>query len=199
MSIPRELSLKKIAFNQEEPATYVLQQKPTAELQSLRFNSISLDTDRLSWPPRQITQAMQISDMSFELEAQLRPGSARSIGLRIRTGENEFTEVGYDRQYAGIYVDRNHSGINHHPNFAGRHTSPARIINDHINLRIFVDRSTIEVFINDGEGVISDRIFPTGETFSIEAFAGNETASIPKLELHFLKSIWNHHHEDSKP
>lgn len=199
MSIPRELSLKKIAFNQEEPATYVLQQKPTAELQSLRFNSISLDTDRLSWPPRQITQAMQISDMSFELEAQLRLGSARSIGLRIRTGENEFTEVGYDRQYAGIYVDRNHSGINHHPNFAGRHTSPARIINDHINLRIFVDRSTIEVFINDGEGVISDRIFPTGETFSIEAFVGNETASIPNLALHFLKSIWNPNHEDSKP
>ena len=49
---------------------------------------------------------------------------------------------------------------------------------------------TIEVFINGGEAVISDRIFPTSNSPSIEVFAGNESAKISSLKLHQLKSTW---------
>ena len=57
-------------------------------------------------------------------------------------------------------------------------------------LTIIVDRSTIEVFINDGEAVISDRIFPNSRTPVIEVFAGDETAKVTNTKLHLLKSIW---------
>ena len=67
-----------------------------------------------------------------------------------------------DREQAAVYVDRRNSGrVDFHNAFAGRHEAPARLIGGQIELQIIVDRSCIEVFINDGEAVISDRIFPT--------------------------------------
>lgn len=192
MSVPRSLSLRHVAFNDEEPATWVLVQRPVQELRQLRTGSQKLDTTSVAWPPVPVTQPGDLPDMTFELAATLRPGQARSVGLRIRTGEEEFTEIAYDRHYAGVYVDRTQSGnVGFHQAFAGRHTAPARLIDGDVTLQILVDRSTIEVFINDGEAVISDRIFPTGRQPVIELFAGDDSASIPSATLHPLRSIWS--------
>lgn len=193
MSVPRTLSLRKLAFNAEEPPTYVLTQRPVQELQQLRLESHTLDASGASWPPAEVASRKQLQGRSFEVEATLVPGDARSVGLRIRTGEDEFTEIAYDRNYAGVYVDRTKSGnVDFHPAFAGRHTAPARIINGELRLQIFVDRSTVEVFINNGEAVISDRIFPTGDDVGLEVFAGDESAKIKSLTLHPLKTVWHH-------
>lgn len=191
MSIPRSLSLKEVAFNKEEPATYVLNQRPVEELKELRASTRTLDATKAAWPPMAVTEKDELDDISFELEATITPATARSVGFRIRTGEDEFTEVVYDRHYSGVYVDRSKSGIvGFHDAFAGRHTAPARTIDGEVTLRIIVDRSTIEVFINGGEAVISDRIFPTSNSPSIEVFAGDDSAKISSLMLHKLRSIW---------
>lgn len=191
MSIPRSLSLKKMAFNKEEPATYVLVQKPVRELNMLRTSTRTLDASKAAWPPMPVTENGELNDLTFELEATIKPGEARSVGFRIRTGESEYTEVAYDRRFSGVYVDRTKSGnVGFHDAFPGRHTAPARIINGELELRIFVDRSTIEVFINSGEAVISDRVFPSDGSVSIEAFVGDESAKFSMLKLHKLKSIW---------
>jgi len=191
MSIPRSLSLKKVAFNKEEPAIYVLNQRPVEELEELRVSTRTIDATKAAWPPTAITQKDELDDMTFELEATITPGTTRSAGFRIRTGDDEFTEVAYDRHYSGVYVDRAKSGnVGFHDAFAGRHTAPARTINGEVTLRIFVDRSTIEVFINGGEAVISDRIFPTSKSPSIEVFAGNNSAKITSVKLHKLRSTW---------
>jgi fructan beta-fructosidase len=125
------------------------------------------------------------------VEATLKPGSARSCGFRIRTGEAEFTEVGYDNKPGAIYVDRRKSGnVDFHPAFAGRHEAPVRVIDGEVKLQIIVDRSSVEVFINDGEAVISDRIFPTGQSATIEAFVGDDSAKVTDAALWLLKSIW---------
>jgi fructan beta-fructosidase len=191
MSIPRSLSLKKVAFNNEEPATYVLNQTPIDELKQLRSHTRELDASIAAWPPMAVTEGDELRGMTFELEAVIKPGDGRSIGFRIRTGDDEYTEVAYDHQYSGVYVDRTKSGnVDFHPAFAGRHTAPARVIDGEIVLHAFVDRSTIEVFINGGEAVISDLIFPTVADCTIEVFAGSDSAKFSSLKLHTLKSSW---------
>jgi fructan beta-fructosidase len=138
-----------------------------------------------------VTECDELRGMTFELEAVIKPGDGRSIGFRIRTGDDEYTEVAYDHQYSGVYVDRTKSGnVDFHPAFAGRHTAPARVIDGEIVLHAFVDRSTIEVFINGGEAVISDLIFPTVADCTIEVFAGSDSAKFSSLKLHTLKSSW---------
>ena len=196
MSVPRVLGLKKVAFNQEEPATYILTQKPIGELKALRERTLELDASNAAWPPTSVITSPDLDDLTFELEATLVPGEARSVGLRIRTGKEEYTEVGYDRNYAAVYVDRKQSGnVDFHGAFAGRHHAPARMIEGEISLQVFVDRSTIEVFINGGEAVISDRIFPNGSSPSVEVFAGDDSAKIKSLRLHKLRSTWRHDRE----
>ena len=192
MSVPRTLSLKRVAFNKEEPETYVLIQRPVRELNTLRSETLEIRDRLVSWPPTALTKPGQVKDMSFELEATLHTANLRSIGFRIRTGENEFTEIGYDRDQQGVYLDRSHSGeVSFHAAFAGRHSAPARIIDGAVQLRVLVDRSSVEVFINDGEAVLSDRIFPKGNSPVIEAFAGEGQGSVTKLKLHDLQSIWH--------
>ena len=191
MSVPRTLSLRRVAFNAEEPATYVLVQKPVKEIDALREVVIRVDTSAAAWPPRVVAEKETLSDMTFELQTTLQPGSARSLGLRIHTGETEYTEIGYDRNYRGVYVDRNKSGtVDFHNAFPGRHHAPVRLIDGKISLQIFVDRSTIEVFANDGESVISDRIFPTSQKPEIKAFTGDETGKITNTVIYPLKSVW---------
>ena len=150
-----------------------------------------LNTDVAAWPPVAVTKPDELFDMNFILETTLQPGNARSCGLRIRTGDEEFTEIGFDREPGVVYVDRRKSGnVAFHPAFAGRHDAPTRLIDGAAKLQIIVDRSSIEVFINDGEAVISDRIFPSRQTPVIEAFAGDETAKVINTTLQPLKSIW---------
>lgn len=192
MSVPRELSLRKLSFNSEEPATYVLVQKPIREFSKLYGESTPLDTRQLGWPPKKITQPGEIPEMQFELTAEFKPGRARSLGLRIHTGEDEYTEIGYDSQFLGAYVDRTKSGnVSFHPAFSGRHNAPARLIDGKVSVRVLVDRSSVEVFVNDGEAVISDQIFPTNQKPWIEAFVGDKSAEISQARVIEIKSAWH--------
>lgn len=189
MSLPRSLSLRRVAFNNEEPAVLTLVQEPVRELASLRAGTRQLNTIS-GWPPVALTEPGDLGDMPCELEVTITPADARSAGIRIRTGDDEFTEIGYDRFEAAIYVDRTKSGnVGFHPAFAGRHRAPTRLIDGAVTLRIFVDRSSVEVFVNGGEAVITDRIFPNSQQPVIEAFTGSPTATV-QTTLHPLRSIW---------
>ncbi len=192
MSIPRTLSLRKVpAVDGQGDSIYTLVQRPVKELHSLHANKLTLNTDTATWPPVAVTKPGDLSDMNFVLETTLQPAAARSCGFRIRTGEDEFTEIGYDREPGVVYVDRRKSGIvDFHKAFAGRHEAPVRLTDGKITLQIIVDRSSIEVFAGDGEAVISDRIFPTSNQPMIEVFAGDESARVTDTTLQQLKSIW---------
>jgi hypothetical protein len=97
------------------------------------------------------------------------------IGFRIRTGDDEFTEVAYDRNFVAVYVDRTKSGdVLFHSAFAGRHHAPARLIDGEVSLHIIVDRSTNEGSVDDCEAGISDKIFPCGREAVIEVLAGDK-------------------------
>lgn len=191
MSVPRSLSLRLVPRGEEEVQTYTMIQRPVRELDTLRSARRLLDTSDATWPPTAVTKRGELRDMNFVLATTLRPGTARSAGFRIRTSENEFTEIGYDRNPGAIYVDRRNSGnVNFHKSFAGRHEAPIRVINGEVKLEIIVDRSSVEVFINDGESVISDRIFPSSNEPFIEVFAGDADAEFADTALYPLKSIW---------
>ncbi|MCP4172889.1 MAG: glycoside hydrolase family 32 protein [Fuerstiella sp.] len=192
MSVPRTLSLRSVPVkNATASHHYVMVQRPVREFRSLRTNSMTLDTSSTAWPPVAITKPGDLRDLNFVIDTTLRPGTARSCGLRIRTGDSEFTEVGYDRDPGAVYVDRRKSGnVDFHQAFAGRHEAPTRVINGKVELQIIVDRSSVEVFINDGETVISDRIFPTTQEAVIEIFTGDDSAQVTDTIVHQLGSLW---------
>ena len=162
MSLPRSLSLRRVS-PPNSPAHYVLVQRPVAELEQLRANRLTLDTSDAAWPPKAVTKPGELKDNCFELEATLDLRGARSCGFRIRTGPEEFTEIGYDQNPGVVYLDRRQSGdVEFHPAFAGRHEAPARLTQGKVQLRVFVDRSLVEVFINSSLRSAGDQ--PSGQS-----------------------------------
>lgn len=121
---------------------------------------------------------------------------ASEVGLKVRKGAQEETLVGVstgvDPKEARLFVDRTRtSNVKLDEKFPGRHGGPLQLAEGkRVKLHIFVDRSSVEVFGNDGETVISDVIFPTGTSQGVEVYAKGGQARIVRLDVWNLRSAW---------
>jgi sucrose-6-phosphate hydrolase SacC (GH32 family) len=105
---------------------------------------------------------------------------------------NEETVIGYDAMTGTVFVDRTQSGENSFGDeFARRMDAPVRLIDGKVKLHIFVDWSSVEVFVNDGEQVITSRIFPDPKSVGLSLFADGGDASLASLTFWPLESIWD--------
>ncbi|MEK0750796.1 GH32 C-terminal domain-containing protein, partial [Mycobacterium ulcerans] len=59
-----------------------------------------------------------------------------------------------------------------------------------LKLHLLVDRSSVEVFINDGEKTLTNIIFPNESSEGIEMKAVGDVCQIYSLAFYPLKSIW---------
>jgi fructan beta-fructosidase len=68
--------------------------------------------------------------------------------------------IGYDEKEKVVYLDRRNAGnVSFNRSFPSIEKAPARLIDGKVKLKIYEDQSIIEIFINDGEAVISDQVF----------------------------------------
>jgi sucrose-6-phosphate hydrolase SacC (GH32 family) len=86
-----------------------------------------------------------------------------------------------------IFVDRTHSGqVGFDPAFAARHSAQMTPHEGKIGLHIFVDRSSVEVFGNDGRLVMTERIFPDPASLGLELFADGGEVALASLDVYQL-------------
>lgn len=126
-------------------------------------------------------------DGAVVLTVELEVGDAERFGLHVRVGDDERTVVGYDVAAGRMYVDRTRSGaVDFHPGFAGVHTAllPAR--GGRVRLQVVVDRSSVEVFGNDGEATITDLVYPGRGSDGVALFAEGGRATVTSLEVRRL-------------
>ncbi|MGB2677479.1 MAG: glycoside hydrolase family 32 protein [Candidatus Acidiferrum sp.] len=184
-SIPRVLSLKRF------PEGIRLVQSPAKELATLRQNHVSLDAQDVASANRALLTKKVRGD-ALEIIAELDGGNSAEAGIRVRKGTDEATTIGVDWGKQEVFVDRTRSGdTSFDERFAGRHAGPLLPAGGkRVKLHIFVDRSSVEVFVNDGSTVISDAIFPSRDSQDIELFSTNGEARIVNLEVWTLRSAW---------
>ncbi|MNJ24636.1 Sucrose-6-phosphate hydrolase [compost metagenome] len=60
-----------------------------------------------------------------------------------------------------------------------------------LKLQVFVDRSSIEVFVNDGRYVLTSRVYPSALTGGITMKAKGGNITLQSLNMWNLKSIWS--------
>lgn len=117
---------------------------------------------------------------SYEIEVDIDLNGATEAGFVLRKGTKEETVVGV--REGEFFIDRTRSGNTaFHKTFAGVQSAPfaAR------RLRIFVDRSSVEVF---GEGVsITDRIFPGPDSLGVETYSKGGAAKFRSVKLWRLR------------
>jgi fructan beta-fructosidase len=120
----------------------------------------------------------------------LAPENADEMGFRVRKGDAQETLVGISPKQKTVFIDRNKAGdLSYSKEAAGRHS--ARIGQTSIvKLQIFVDRSSVETFVNDGEVTLTDRIYPSQQSAGIEIYSQNDKGKIKSLSIWKLNSVW---------
>jgi fructan beta-fructosidase len=184
-SIPRVLTLNRF------PRGIRLVQEPISELTSLRGRHVAVRDESVEAANR-ILRSKRVMGDTLEVEATIDPGKATSFGFEVRKGGAEQTIIGVDRVNSELFVDRTHSGdTSFDPRFAGRQTAPLNIrAGQPIELHIFVDRCSVEVFANHGERVMSELIFPSLSSRGIELYSRGGGAKIVKLVVWNFNSAW---------
>jgi fructan beta-fructosidase len=173
MSLPRELYLKPTQESNR------LLQRPVREVEKQRGDSI---------PFRLLGRAFPLQ--SFEIRIELQPEGASEFGIKFLSGEADETILGYNVEKQEVFLDRTHSGnINFHRDFSSIERAPAKLVDGKLNLHIFFDKSIMEVFVNDGEQVITEQLFPTGDAIKVETFP-KSTNRRPVAQVWEIKSAW---------
>ena len=92
----------------------------------------------------------------------------------------------------GVYLDRTRSGnVGFSSSFPSTEFAPLRPDRGgRIRLHIFVDRSSVEVFANNGRVTITDQVFPDRSSNRIQLFSTGGRAQLSQLKIWQLKSAW---------
>ena len=101
---------------------------------------------------------------------------AEVFGIEFRAGGNEKTVIKYNAFQNKVILDRTFSGKS-----VGEDYGTVRkcfIDSTKIKFHLFVDTSSVEIFINNGEEVFTSRIFPDPESKEIRFFAKGGSASL---------------------
>ncbi|WP_332692815.1 glycoside hydrolase family 32 protein [Halalkalibacter lacteus] len=155
LTLPRELILE----------DGKLIQRPVEELTKLRNKEVEIETH--------LTNERKSFDgfngVTYELCCEFVNHDASEFGIEVRVGEQEKTTVKYDAKHNKIVFDRSLSG----ESFAEEYGTvrQCEFSSNKIKFQLFVDSSSIELFVNDGEEVFTGRIFPKLESKGIQVFA----------------------------
>ena len=171
MSLPRVLSLA--------PDGTLRMQVPE-ELERLRYNGQKLENLTVAADSE---LKLDLRGDSFELRLTIDPGDARQCGVKVRTspGGEEETLIFYDAQEKKLKIDTRKSSLTDKVKTveAGPFELPG---GEPLRLRIFVDKSIVEVFANDRQAVMR-RIYPSREdSLGVALFARGGSFRVPLLE-----------------
>ena len=174
MTVPRELRL----YNN------LIYSTPIPELKKLRGNSTHYQNVKVD----KYIKLNEITGDCLELIVCIDPLDSVNFGINFRCSEDfsQKTVLAYDTKLQQISLDCTYSGKGE----KGTRQTHLPLINKELKLHIFIDRSSIEVFLNSGEKIMTARIFPDEQSKGIEFFTDN-TININSLQKWTLQSSWS--------
>ena len=88
-------------------------------------------------------------------------------------------------------IDRRKSGMtDFEERFADKiHALPYDVTDKDVDVRIILDWSSVEIFIDNGKYVMTEQIFPT-EFFNSLKISSKEKGQVKNFKLSNVKSIW---------
>jgi fructan beta-fructosidase len=132
-----------------------------------------------------------IQGAQLELVVEFERRSAGVQGLKVLRSSKDETVIGVNWDRETVFVDRTNSGnVSFDPKFSGVYDAPLAAPGRKVKLHVFVDASSVEVFVNDGERVLTAISFPSGESREVELFGPQDRANISMLDVWKLKSSW---------
>ncbi|MGY6520654.1 MAG: glycoside hydrolase family 32 protein [Mongoliitalea sp.] len=166
MTVPRSLSLV------EKEGALSLVSQPVTELEKLRIKEFPI-SDNL----------IELGSNTIELLLSLQDEQDFSMRFFNDSGE----ELVLSRIHTQFVFDRSKSGLtSFEERFGDAQSIPLTSVQLE-SIQVFIDQSSIEVFLNDGALVITNLVFPKRAYTHLEI-----TGIKPQGRLYHLASIWKH-------
>ena len=162
-SFPCELTLRTL------PEGLRLCRYPVKQIESLHAEKFELADKVLKPGANPLSNFSKISGDLFDIEMEIEPGKADEFGLRLHS-----TAITYAKGAVTSLGAR----------------APARLIGGKLKLRILIDRTSIELFANDGELSMSSCFVPEKLETPLELYAKGGEVAIKSLKVRKLKSAW---------
>lgn len=130
----------------------------------------------------------EANDGVCEILMDIDAAKAESVTLTLSNKAGDEVVMTYDRKASQFSFDRTRSGIvDFSESFPAITVSPTYEKNGKISLRIFIDRSSIELFGNEGRFVMTNLVFPT-QPYSTLSVASSGNAKISNLKIFSVKT-----------
>ncbi|KFI99025.1 glycoside hydrolase family 32 protein [Bifidobacterium subtile] len=179
LTLPREITLG---------ADGDLHTSPVKEVSALRAGSSDLGAIELQANEEHII-ADDAEAVEIELTLNLARSTAERMGLKIHaTSDGSYTYVAYDDQLGRVVIDRQ-AAARGDRGYRAAPLSDEELSKGVIDLRLFIDRGSIEVYVNDGRQVLSSYSYPSDGPRAIKLTSESGVAHTDALRIHRLKSI----------
>ena len=182
MSLPREISLSD---------DNTLEIRPLSELKSLRKDQSTLMGIHLN--KDKVMSLGGVGGNCIEIEAEFQSSDSGEIGLKVccsRDGSEE-TVITYSYEKQTLTLDVSKSTLSE--DFVGTASQEGPLTlgdGESLKLRVFIDRSVVEVFANDRQ-CLTKRIYPSREdSIGVRGFANKKDSTIKILNKWNMSSIW---------
>jgi fructan beta-fructosidase len=160
LTLPREISLFDV------DGTLLLKSTPARELEKLRKATYSISNNESILP-----------SSSVEILADITSDEVFSLTLSNELGE----ELILSKEMGLVTVDRRKAGkLNFNRDFAASHSAPMSWKAK--SIRIFLDASSVEVFVNEGELVLTSILFPSSPWKKVTLNQGLDALEIIELK-----------------
>lgn len=180
MTVARELSLK------PEGNDFIVTSMPVKELDVLKNDAVT--TKKLN-----IEGSKTILDpihVPFECTLEIENNGATEFGFSLQNKEGEEVVVSYNSAQQSLLIDRTNSGLTEFSeDFQTIQKCPFKA-KSVVEFNIIVDKSSIEVFVDEGKRTMTSLVFPENEYETFHVFSKNGTVNLNKAVLHPLKSAW---------
>ncbi len=171
MSVPRELRVENGR----------LMQRPVREIESMWQDTILHDKVTVHEETTLSGVLGRLMDMTVELYPE--GSSCRRFTLHVAKDANHYVQIRCDLARGELVFDRSHGGSVR--DIAHTRHVPAEVTGGKLTLRLLMDKESIELFVNNGERVVTSLI-PTPLGADQITFAA-DAEIVLKVEAHHLK------------
>lgn len=153
-TIARDLSL----FKQD--GSIFLKSEPCKEMLEARKDGRQIKTVNVA-KAETISLSPQSDNGAYEVELSINPGKSKEVSFVLSNGKGEKVLMTYDVVKKTFAIDRTKSGEVSFSNDFPAVTEMSLSKSKELKLRLFVDKSSIEAFVDNGKFVMTNCVFPS--------------------------------------
>lgn len=137
-----------------------LKSTPSSEVKKARGKKVSIPSFKVS-EKHEMVNLFEEKQGAYEVEILIQNAGASKIAFCLLNDKGEKVSMYYDLNRKQFVMDRSESGtVDFSKDFRAVTVAPANVDKE-LTLRLFVDRSSIEAFGEDGKFVMTNLVFPS--------------------------------------